>query len=355
MLRAEGNSLGCLVRGRHGAFPDHAEHGGVGFEQPACGYRSRPVAAVEVLARVAAGLQRIEVGPLRIGKAEDRREATGIAARIARAGSELRVVAGEGVPGDVVEKVLHRCRLHAQARRWGLCCARCNIAQRHASSTLAHLPGVSRADGPGQHPAGALRHPQRHLHRADAGNAGARIGGGHVPDRVLLRLAGDRHRRRGIGPDRPGLGRAGAGQGQDHCRHRPDPGRLDRVGSRRVRQPVRAADAARARHAARCARRCDRLCPRDDAHDAAAAGVRAADAVAAGSERHHDAALRAAAVHGHGPAAHPGTDSRLGGAASAGRAERCGGGARVVHRCAGLPRLAPQAQARIRSRPTASC
>ena len=44
-----------------------------------------------------------------------------------------------------------------------------------------------------QHPAVALGHAQQHLRRPDAGHA--RAGGrvGHVPDHVLLYLAGDRH------------------------------------------------------------------------------------------------------------------------------------------------------------------
>ena len=47
----------------------------------------------------------------------------------------------------------------------------------------------------------------------------AAVAGG-VSDRLLLHLAGDRHRRRRLGADRPGLGRARDAQGQGDRRHR---------------------------------------------------------------------------------------------------------------------------------------
>ena len=123
------------------------------------------------------------------------------------------------------------------------------LAARPAA--LAGLPGVSRADDPGQHPAVAVGHAQQRVRRPDAGHQGAGRGGGHVPHRLLLHLAGDRRGRRRLGADRPGLGRARAAQGQGDRRHRAVAGPAAGPGGGAVRRHLHRGAVARARHARR--------------------------------------------------------------------------------------------------------
>ena len=102
-----GTASGASSLGRRRALPHHVVHKRVDLDVPPGRRRARPAAAVEVLAGGAIGRERGKVGALRVAKADDRREAFGVAAGIAGAGRVARMVPGERMPGDVVEQVEH--------------------------------------------------------------------------------------------------------------------------------------------------------------------------------------------------------------------------------------------------------
>ena len=108
VLRAEPHCLGSLVGFGHGDLANHFEHSALGFNAPSGGSRTRPSVAVEVLVGLAVRDQRVEVRVFGVCKANNRREARRVPTRITRAGGVPGVRAGEGMPRDVVEKMLHR-------------------------------------------------------------------------------------------------------------------------------------------------------------------------------------------------------------------------------------------------------
>ena len=108
MLWPEWNRFRGLVDGGHRSFPEHLEHGGLGIDLPARRSGASPTVTVEVLAGLAELGEGGKVGLLRVREADNGREALSVPAHFSGAGGELRMWASECVPGDVVEKVLHR-------------------------------------------------------------------------------------------------------------------------------------------------------------------------------------------------------------------------------------------------------
>ena len=113
---SEARGVERIVALGRAALPHHLVRRGVLVDPPAAGAGAAPSADVDLLAHLAEGRERVEVGPVRIREADDRRKAARIALRGRGSFRETRLGPGERVPDDVGQQVERHRRIRPAAR-----------------------------------------------------------------------------------------------------------------------------------------------------------------------------------------------------------------------------------------------